>query len=291
MPEPINPGQDNHSQYFEETSPEVLVRQAIQDNTITEGMGGPLPEQPDPARLARVLDIGCGPGGWILEIAARYPHMEQLVGIDVSWRMVEYARAQVQAQKLTSRVEFHVADALRPLPFEDASFDLVNLRFGFSFLRVTDWPRILGEMLRVARSGGVVRVTEGTIGPSTSPAFDRINAWFQCALFRSGHHPSEREGMRHELPRLLSECGCELVQTREHTLELLAGTVGGQNFRQDMQFAIVTGKPFIMSTGCGTDDYDALYEQAMLEMQSPDFRVRWPLLSAWGTKPASDPTN
>src|SRR5258706_5719234 len=32
-----------------------------------------------------------------------------------SWRMIEYARAQAQAQKLTGQVEFLVADALRQL--------------------------------------------------------------------------------------------------------------------------------------------------------------------------------
>jgi ubiquinone/menaquinone biosynthesis C-methylase UbiE len=283
--EPINPRlQDNRSQYFvEESSDAEMIRQAIQDQTITAGMGGPLSEQPDPTVFHRVLDIGCGPGGWLLETASRYPHMERLVGIDVSWRMIEYARAQAQAQKLTSRVEFLTADALRPLEFEDASFDLVNLRFGFSFLLVGDWPRLLREMLRVTRPGGVVRVTDGMIGPSTSPAFDRINGWFLCALYRSGHHASEQEGMRYELARLLTESGCQQVQTREYTLELRAGTVGGQNFQQDMMFAMQTGKPFIMKTGCGTEEYDALYEQALVEMQLPDFRVTWPLLTAWGT--------
>src|SRR3989442_9230528 len=72
MPEHINPrGQDNPSQYFVEdrsSNPE-MIRLMIQDSTVTAGMGGPLAEQPDPAALHRVLDIGCGPGGWLLETA------------------------------------------------------------------------------------------------------------------------------------------------------------------------------------------------------------------------------
>lgn len=290
MPQPINPrGQDNPSQYFVEdrSNDAEMIRQVIQDQTITAGMGGPLPEQPDPAAIERVLDIGCGPGGWLLEMAAHYPHME-LVGIDISWRMVEYARAQAQAQKLTGRVKFLVADALRPLDFPDASFDLVNMRFGFSFLLVQDWPRLLHEILRVTRPGGIVRVTEGVIGQSTSPAFNRINQMFLCALYRSGHHLTEHEGMRYEISHLLSESGCQQVQTRDYTLELVAGTVGGQNFYQNMLFAIQTGKPFMQKWGCATEEYDALYEQALIEMQQPDFRVLWPLVTAWGTT-ARDP--
>jgi ubiquinone/menaquinone biosynthesis C-methylase UbiE len=287
MPDTIDPrGRDNPSQYVvEDRSNEAeMIRQLIQDSTITAGMEGPLSEQPDPAALHRVLDIGCGPGGWILETAARYPHME-LTGIDISWRMIEYARAQAQAQKLSDRTEFLVMDALHQLEFPDGSFDLVNMRFGFSFLLVKDWPGLLRELLRVTRAGGVVRVTDGTIGQSTSPAFNRINQMFLCALYRSGHHLSEQDALVRALPRLLSESGCQHVQTRDHTLELLAGTVGGQNFYQDMMFAMVTGKPFIQKWGCATDDYDALYEQALIEMQQRDFRVSWPLVTAWGTKP------
>src|SRR5258708_7181530 len=77
MPEHIDPrGQDNPSNYFVEdrsSNPE-MIRLMIQDRTITEGMGGPLSEQADPASLHRVLDIGCGPGSWLFEHAFRYPH-------------------------------------------------------------------------------------------------------------------------------------------------------------------------------------------------------------------------
>ena len=288
MPEHIDPrGQDNPSQYFVEdrSSNAELIRQLIQDNLVTVAMGGPLAEQADPASLHRVLDIGCGPGGWILEAARLYPQMN-LTGIDISWRMIEYARAEAQARRLTDGVEFLVMDALHPLKFSDSFFDLVNMRFGFSFLLVTDWPRLLRELLRVTRPGGVLRLTEGTIVQSRSPAFHRLNQMFLCALGRSGHHPSEQEGMTHLLVPLLSESGCQQVQTRDYVLEIIAGTVGGQNFYQDMMFAMQTGKPFIQKTGCGTEDYDALYEQAMIELQQPDFRVTWPLVTVWGTKPA-----
>jgi hypothetical protein len=43
--------------------------------------------------------------------------------------------------------------------------------------------------------------------------------------------------------------------------------------------------PFLQKMGCASEDYAALYEQAMIEMQQPDFRVTWPLVTAWGSKP------
>ncbi len=79
MPEHIDPrGQDNPSQYVVEdrsSNPE-MIRLMIQDSLMTTGMGGPLTEQANPTSLHRVLDIGCGSGGWILEAADRYHHME-----------------------------------------------------------------------------------------------------------------------------------------------------------------------------------------------------------------------
>ena len=46
-----------------------LNRLRLQDQMISAVMGGVLPEQSDPARFEHVLDIGCGPGGWLLETA------------------------------------------------------------------------------------------------------------------------------------------------------------------------------------------------------------------------------
>ncbi len=290
MPEHIDPrGQDNPSQYMVEdrsSNPE-MIRLMIQDNLFTMGMGGPLSEQADPASLHRVLDIGCGPGGWILEAARLYPHMD-LVGIDISWRMIEYARAQAQARKLTDGVEFLVMDALRPLEFPDDSFDLVNMRFAVSFLLVTDWPRVLNELLRVTRPGGIVRVTDTETTQGTSQNFNHLGQMILCAFYRSGHSLTEEKmGVTHELPHLLAESGCQQVQTKASTLEFVAGTVGGQNAYQNMLFALQTMLPFLQKWGCASEEYDALREQVLIEMQQPDFRTTSQMVTAWGTKPGS----
>src|SRR5260221_5559821 len=180
-----------------------MNRHMIQDSLMTTGMGGRLAEHADPASLHRVLDIGCGSGGWLLEAADRYHHMS-LVGIDISWRMIEYARAQAQSRGLTDGVEFLVMDALHPLKFPDASFDLVNLRLGSSFLLVTDLPRLLDELLRVTRPGGIVRVTDYVTIHSTCPAYNRIIIMGLCALYRSGLSPSDvQTWLTHQLYRQL----------------------------------------------------------------------------------------
>src|SRR5437879_915786 len=124
-----------------------LTRLNMQDQMVTAGMGGVLPEQADPTVFRRVLDVGCGTGGWIMEEAQNYPEMS-LVGIDISQRMIKYARTQAQSHQVDDRVEFWVMDALGQLDFPAASFDLVNLRLGLSFLRTWDWPKLLDKLLR-----------------------------------------------------------------------------------------------------------------------------------------------
>src|SRR5258708_3157755 len=43
-----------------------MARLLLQDQLLTRAMGGPLAEQVDMSQVHRVLDIGCGPGGWVL---------------------------------------------------------------------------------------------------------------------------------------------------------------------------------------------------------------------------------
>ncbi len=96
-------------------NPEELARLRLQDQMTTRAMGGVLPEQPDPTRFSHVLDVGCGTGGWLIELAKEVPTCSLLVGVDGSRPFVEDARAQAEAAHVSDRVEFQVMDALRML--------------------------------------------------------------------------------------------------------------------------------------------------------------------------------
>lgn len=71
------------------SQPEV-ERLQLQDGFLTAGMGGVWPEQSDPSGFRRVLDVGCGTGGWLIETARHCPQVELLAGVDVSRSMVDY---------------------------------------------------------------------------------------------------------------------------------------------------------------------------------------------------------
>lgn len=101
----------------------------------------------DFARGQRVLDYGCGSGygaAHIAEVA------EQVTAVDVAADAIDYARGQFSRENLG----FEVIDPSRPLPFTDASFDVV-LSFQV-FEHVPDAGRYLAEIRRVLAPGGTL---------------------------------------------------------------------------------------------------------------------------------------
>ncbi len=277
------------STYFvqDRSNESELSRVEVQGRMITASMGGVLPEQDDPSVFKHVLDVGCGAGDWLIEIAKTYPTASLLIGADVSRRMVEYARAQAQTQQVSDRVEFHTMDALRMLEFPASFFDLVNERFGTSYMRTWDWVNLLLEFRRVTKSGGIIRVTEpDAFVASTSPALSLYYELFMKAMYQSGHlFTEERDGLKKKLASLLHQSGIQNVQTRDYTLEYRMGTPEWQNFYNDVTYGLRTLAPFLRKWTKVPDDYDKICEQALDEIKQPNFVATWQLLTAWGNVP------
>lgn len=286
MPLPPEPKREQPGTYFvlDRENQEELKRLQVLDRAATEGMGGVLPEQPDPGRFARVLDVGCGTGGWLIEAAKAYPSMKLLVGLDPSRTFLEYARAQAEAAQVSDRVEFHIADALRMLEFPDHFFDLVNHRFATSWLRTWDWLKLLQEYQRVCRPDGVVRITESDWWVSEkSPALSRLTELTLRASYQAGHSFTPGgDGVTRELIRLLQQHGVQNVQARAYTVTYRAGTPAGHLFGENMRIGFRTNVPFLQKWIKLPDDYEELYQQMLSELQQPDFMATMGLLTVWG---------
>lgn len=286
QPEPTNPRREQASTYFvqDRSNQDELSRLKVQDQMLTAGMGGVLAEQPDPTIFHRVLDVGCGTGNWLIETARTYPTMSLLIGIDISNKMVEFAREQAKAQQVSDRVEFHVMDALRALEFPDNYFDLVNLRLGVGYLRTWDWSKLVQEFQRITRSGGTIRLTDADPGiKNVGQAQARLTGLLVQALSNSGHLFNEKsDSIINELAPLLQRYGLLNVQTRLHTLHYQAGTVEWQHFAEDTRLLFKTLVPFFRKWAQFPDDYDTIYQQMLDELEQPDSEPVWTLLTAWG---------
>ena len=121
-----------HTYVMDPESPTEMARLMLQDRFITEGMQGIFSERSNLGNIQAILDVGCGPGGWALDVAHTYPD-KAVVGVDISTTMITYAQAQATAQRLTN-VTFAVMNALEPLNFAEETFDLVNVRFAIGFV-------------------------------------------------------------------------------------------------------------------------------------------------------------
>src|SRR5439155_14840173 len=142
------------------------------------------------APFQRALDAACGPGGWVLELARAYPHM-QVMGFDIDAQMIEYANTQARLGQLAN-ASFRVMNALDPLDYPDNFFDLVNARY-LSVIQRPAWPRVTQELFSITRPGGVIRHTETEdVSVTTSPAFERMMVIFlqACRLGEIGFSPT-----------------------------------------------------------------------------------------------------
>lgn len=289
MANPTGPEGEHPSTYLvqDRSSQDEFERVRIQGELVTASMGGPLPEQPRPETIHSVLDVGCGAGDWLLEVAATYPNVTTLVGIDISSKMLTYARTRAEAHQIGKRVDFQVMDALRMLEFPSNTFELVNMRFVSSFLRKWDWAKLLQEVIRVSRPKGIIRITEGqVIQEGNSPALLQLGQLLLQATQQAGHTFSqEGNGVTEELIELLTRHGLRQVQTRPYTLIYRFGTPAWQAYYDDTVRASRTFLPFLRKWISVPDNYEELCQQAFAEMRQPDFVGSWKVLTVWGIAP------
>jgi SAM-dependent methyltransferase len=109
-------------------------------------------------RSALVLDVGCGPGRYAIDLARQG---YRVVLCDLICDMLRLARRRVSEARVTEQVRSAVAADLAALPYADASFDAVLcLGAPLSHLRETG-PRVraVHELARVARPGARVFLT------------------------------------------------------------------------------------------------------------------------------------
>lgn len=264
-----------------------MARLIEQDRHFTTAMGGLLPEQPDLSKFHRILDVACGPGGWVLELAQAYPTM-QVFGADISSHMINYATAQARASGLDN-ASFSVMNILESLDFPDDSFDLVNARFMAGFMPKAAWPRLIHECLRITRRGGVIRLTENEWGVTNSPAFEKLFGITAQTMQRAGQllAPDWRHvGITPMQARFLRDAGCINIQEMAHSIDFSTDTEAHMGIYQDLSIAFKLMQPFQVAMGVATQqELDQAHHNLAMELLSDEFCGLMLFLTTWGEKP------
>jgi ubiquinone/menaquinone biosynthesis C-methylase UbiE len=254
---------------------------------LTEGMGGLFSERANLFGINDILDIGCGPGDWVLAVAGTYPDI-QVTGIDVSKAVLEEAASHAKARGFEN-AHFRVMDATLPLDFDNDSFDLVNARTIVGFMNPGLWPQLLAEIRRILRPGGVFRITEFTEGLTNSAAATTFWGLYAKALFVTGRSfdPDGRHmGIINQLPKLLREAGFKDVQMKAHAIEHSAGTARREGWYKNYAIVYTLLKPFVVNAGVMTEaEFNSLFQQFQGEFLSDSFAGMEIYLTVWGENP------
>lgn len=279
--------QSEHSYVFDPENTAEMARLINQSRLLTQCLGGLFPEEIDPAHLGSVLDIACGPGGWALDVARDYPHM-QVTGVDISKLTTEFAQYMARERALNN-AEFKLMNVLKPLEFPDNSFDIVNARLLIGLMPARIWPDFIQECRRVTRPGGYTILTECDSIISNGPSFEYLNGLGTLAFKKVGisFSPDGRHfGITPMIGRFLRDAGYHNVQSRAYGIDWSADTDLHKGFYQDFVTIFKQGQPLLIKTGLITqEEADVHYERALYEMMQDDFCAIWYYRRVWGQKP------
>ncbi|CAG8572569.1 13929_t:CDS:2, partial [Ambispora leptoticha] len=101
----------------------------------------------------QVLDVGCGSGNWILDMAKEYP-TSTFLGIDI----MEPSSDIIQQK--TSNAGFLKFNVLNGLPFPNETFDFIYQRFLWAAFTPNQWIQLIHELIRITKKGGMIELMD-----------------------------------------------------------------------------------------------------------------------------------
>jgi SAM-dependent methyltransferase len=187
----------------------------------------------------RVLEVGCGSGVVVRDLAALVGPRGEVVGVDPSRSMVEAARALARGHALRRRMRWRLASGAA-LPFADGRFDTALAIT--VLLHVADPEAVVREMVRVTRPGGRVGVQDQDFGTVAVTHPDRTLTerilWGVASRMYEEPHSGRR------MPALLRAVGLEHVRLltdvfQDTTLEPFAKAFLERRAENAVHFGIV----------------------------------------------------
>lgn len=99
------------------------------------------------------IDVCTGTGDWAIAIAQQVGSEGKVVGLDFSQEMLRYSYPKIEAAGVEKQTSMIYGNAME-LPYEDGTFNYSTI--GFALRNVPDIRKVLSEMMRVVKPGGLV---------------------------------------------------------------------------------------------------------------------------------------
>jgi ubiquinone/menaquinone biosynthesis C-methylase UbiE len=271
----------------DDTTDPIELTQQLNLYRLTRARIGIFPEGLDLSNVHDVLDLACGSGSWVHDVA--YSHSHILVeGVDINQALIDHALAQARVQGLQN-ASFGVMDILQPLDFSDQSFDMVNARCFSEIVPTLYWPTLMRECIRILRPGGVLLLTDlNHVGSTNSAAGERLHNLLIEATQRAGRGffiSEEPTGNAHTFASLFQQTGYQDIQSKVYRVDFSVGTESHRYFYENLLAIFQATKALILQTRLIEEkEYNKLYQQAMIEMLLDDFEAHFQYVTTWGKK-------
>jgi ubiquinone/menaquinone biosynthesis C-methylase UbiE len=126
----------------------------------------------DARTQSRLLDVCCGSGMSLLGSAA-HPHLKRALGVDLSHRLLDFARSRYSP---FGHVAFVCADAVHA-PFPSGCFDIVVASSAYHHIQPERKVDFLAECHRLLTPGGCVLMAENVL-----PSYDDEGEAYDAAV-------------------------------------------------------------------------------------------------------------
>ena len=154
-----------------------------------------------------VLDLGCGTGVAARWIAAQPGFAGEVLGIDLSPRLVAAASRFADAEGLGGKTRFETGDS-SALGLPDGGFDAVVAHTLLS--HVDDPHSVIGECARLVRAGGQIGIFDGDYASMSFEEDDEAAAKANSDLLIDALVAQPR--IMRRLPRFAAGLGLEIVE-------------------------------------------------------------------------------
>jgi ubiquinone/menaquinone biosynthesis C-methylase UbiE len=178
-----------------------------------------------------ILDVGCGTGEDVRNLAELVGSTGKVVGVDKSATMI--ATARERSGGFGAPLDFQQAD-ITQLPFADATFDGVRTERVFQHL--SDRRAALAELVRVTKPGGHIVVTDTDQGMTAGTASNRVLTR-RILTFQDDDTQNGWSGR--ELPGLFQQAGLTQIQVVPFVLQIYDFRQFDElsNLSKDLQYA------------------------------------------------------
>lgn len=142
-----------------------------------------------------VLDAGCGPGVDAVALAGKVGDAGRVIAVDVDPVMLEDGKKLAMEKGLAARIEFRPGSALT-LPLADCAVAASRAERLLQVLPPTDESRVVAELCRVTRPGGMVVLVDTDWGTGSVDCSDNALERRLFTFFAERMRPNGFAGRR-----------------------------------------------------------------------------------------------